>query len=410
MKLWFDPRSGEFEYEASEEIFEAIKRFDSRLTGVTFFPTLLGIVTPNSTEKPFEQIFATSYNVDQIDFTDLFTAMGFQTKTRDGRNLSNFVPALLSAEDFVSKHSYLDVTFRTAKGFGLDVFLYVLWAVSNLALVPNSAFKPDVNYGFLFFTLLRRGYAIYQTDSFVDAVKDRLLIRKDIAQMKRDEIDRAIDAVLSHISLSEEGRKRISLWSGGPRPIVSRHVDSWLIDTVGIFEFIARMFVGIHDDGGIRGTIFEHTVRSAVKGIKSKAGLELGPRKIFDNGVLIDEVDIMVRRGRRVFVCECFSMWMPLNFEIGDPKTIETRTAQIDKKIDQATETCEYLTIHRRGSNYDYRDVEHFVPLVVSPFVEWLPGTSDRYWLFKRQPRVMSVDELVKFLSTAPSDSKRSPD
>lgn len=134
--------------------------------------------------------------------------------------------------------------------------------------------------------------------------------------------------------------------------------------------------------------------------IASKAGLELGPRKIFENGVLIDEIDIAIRKVRQVFICECFSMWMPLNFEIGDPKTIEMRTAQIDRKIDQATETCEYLSTHPLGSNYDYRDVGNFVPLVISPFVEWLPTTSNRYWLSKRQPRVMSVDELVKFLST----------
>ena len=253
-RLWFDPSSGEFEYEAPEEISEAIERFNSRLTGVTFFPTLVGIVTPNNTEKPLEQIFATSYNTEETDLTGLFSALGFPAKSRDGGNLSNFVPALLSVEEFQTKHSYLDVTFQAARGFGLDVFLYILWAVSNLALVPNSSFNPDVNYGLVLFMLLRRGYTVYQTASFADAVKERLLLREDMAQEKLHEIHRAIDAVLSHISLSEESRKRITPWSGGPRPIVSRHKDSWLIDTVGIFEFMARMFVGIHDDGTSGGS------------------------------------------------------------------------------------------------------------------------------------------------------------
>jgi hypothetical protein len=72
---------------------------------------------------------------------------------------------------------------------------------------------------------------------------------------------------------------------------------------------------------------------------------------------------------------------------------------QIDKKLDQAQETCQYPSSHLTGSNYDFADVEEFVPIVVSPFVEWLPDTSVRYWISKEHPRVMSVDELEKYLS-----------
>ena len=398
MKLWFDPATGAFAYEDAKVTTEAIERFDARLKGVSFFPTLVGIVTPDSLDDRFQQIFSTSYNVDNIDLTDLFSALQFPAKSRDGGNLSNFVPAFLSVDEFVAQHQYLDGPFKATTGFSLEAFLYVLWAISSLALVPNSFFNSNLNYGFLLFTLLRRGYSVYETEEFSNEVKKRLLLRNDLNQKKHEEIGKIIDAALAYILLSKDRQAKITPWSGGPRPILTQHKGSWLIDTVGIFEFITRMFTGIHDDGTARGIIFESTVRSSVEKFKSEIGLDFGPRKIVENGVLIDEVDLMVRKNKRVFVCECFSMWMPLDFEIGNTKTIDARTAQIDKKLEQANETSRYLAGHRVGANYDFRDVDEFIPIVVSPFIEWLPSTDSRYWLSKKQPRVMSVDELVEFL------------
>jgi hypothetical protein len=92
------------------------------------------------------------------------------------------------------------------------------------------------------------------------------------------------------------------------------------------------MFFGIRDDGTIRGKLFESTVRESITDLLRGRGFEIGPRKLYENGRLVDEIDLMVRRGRRVFVCECFSMWLPLNSEIGDKNTISNRVRQIDKK------------------------------------------------------------------------------
>ena len=75
------------------------------------------------------------------------------------------------------------------------------------------------------------------------------------------------------------------------------------------------------------------------------------------------------------------------------------RTDQINKKIDQAMETCRYLSGHCRGSNYDFTGVVEFVPIVVSPFIEWLPNTDQKYWISDTCPRVMSVDELVEYFA-----------
>jgi hypothetical protein len=56
------------------------------------------------------------------------------------------------------------------------------------------------------------------------------------------------------------------------------------------------------------------------------------------------------------------------------------------------------LSNNRVGIEYDYSTVARFVPIVVTPFVEWLPATSARYWISDTSPRVMTLDELIAFL------------
>jgi tetrahydromethanopterin S-methyltransferase subunit G len=129
-------------------------------------------------------------------------------------------------------------------------------------------------------------------------------------------------------------------------------------------------------------------------------GFEIGPRAIKEGGQLKDEIDLLLRKNEEVYVCECFSMWRPLDIEVGEPNRIKKRLDQIEAKLDQAENTCSYLQRRRVGPGFDYRAVKSFIPIVISPFIEWLPSTSERYWISQEIPRVMTVEELAEFVSS----------
>jgi len=93
-------------------------------------------------------------------------------------------------------------------------------------------------------------------------------------------------------------------------------------------------------------------------------------------------------------------MWRPLDIEVGEPNRIRKRLDQIEAKLDQAKDTCSYLQSRRVGPGFDYRGVKSFIPIVVSPFIEWLPSTSERYWISEQIPRVMTLEELADFISS----------
>ena len=215
----------------------------------------------------------------------------------------------------------------------------------------------------------------------------------------RQLIERA-PKIAEMLSLSAIKQGSISLWSGGPRPLMIPYGDLILIDVAGFVEFISRVFTGIRDDGEIRGRQFEETVRATIISNLPQE-FEVGPRKIKEGGnYLKDEIDLLLRKDESVYVCECFSMWRPLDIEIGMPERIKTRLEQIEAKLDQAEETCAYLQTRRVGPGFDYSGAKNFIPIVVSPFIEWLPSTSDRYWISAETPRVMTLEELGDFIAT----------
>ena len=89
-----------------------------------------------------------------------------------------------------------------------------------------------------------------------------------------------------------------------------------------------------------------------------------------------------------MYLFECVSIERPMDYEIGNPKTFETRKDQLEKKIDQALSLAEFLRQNPSGANYDYSRVRQFEALVVSPFVEWLWDKSERLWVSDSLPRV----------------------
>jgi hypothetical protein len=53
---------------------------------------------------------------------------------------------------------------------------------------------------------------------------------------------------------------------------------------------------------------------------------------------------------------------------------------------------------HPKGTNYDITGFSDILPIVVTPFVEYIPSLKSYYWLSKELPRVMTPAELKKAL------------
>jgi hypothetical protein len=374
-KLYFIPQADIFQYDISNEIGELIDRYDARTLGSRYFTTEIGLVTADRGSLSHKMLLALVYNVNNVDLTDAITDLGYRVGGSRNGPLTNFVPFSIDVVEFIRGHIYVDDEFNKKYGIDLTSYIYIIWSVINLAMIPNLVVVGSVELGEAFLQLLKRGYVMYSAASEAIALeaRTRLETGASLDQATLEKLDfGTIAKGLDFISLKKLTQSIITPWSSGPRPVIIPYGEAVLIDVVGVAEILSRIFTGIRDDGQIRGAIFEETVRDLV--IRALNGAwEWGPRKIREGSHVRDEIDVLLKDGDTVFVGECFTMWRPLIFEIGDRKTIDARTLRINEKLDQAMLTCKYLEANPLGKNYDFRDVTNFVPIVISPSLSGYP-------------------------------------
>jgi hypothetical protein len=205
-----------------------------------------------------------------------------------------------------------------------------------------------------------------------------------------------VAAILKTLTLDKERQSLISLWSGGPRHVLTRISGNHVaVDLQGVPWLLNSLFFRINHDQTGRGIVFEESFRVALtrRGWHVHSGPLIaadGTERELDAGVLI---------GTTLFICECVSVERPLDYEIGMPATIARRVTRLDEKVTQVLTLEDFLTKNPKGRNYDFSAAKQWVGLVVSPFIEWIWDRSPRLWIDQAIPRILSASEAIDFLS-----------
>jgi hypothetical protein len=73
----------------------------------------------------------------------------------------------------------------------------------------------------------------------------------------------------------------------------------------------------------------------------------------------------------------------------------------IERGLSEVDEKARWLASHPVGTNYDVTNYEYVLPVVISPFVEFIPSRDIRYWVSKDIPRVLAPTEFENLLNDA---------
>jgi hypothetical protein len=219
---------------------------------------------------------------------------------------------------------------------------------------------------------------------------------------EEESLRNALPRIISDITLKPETQETIGLWSRGPRPLLILHGDTEVVDLQGLPVHLATLFYGVPLEAkrresapGSRGGQFEETVRRDL----TDHGHELVPREPRLHDGRHRETDAAVRIGNLLVVCDCTSIHRRLDIERGSIRTTAERTKKIKDKVGQAFDFAKFIQDNRVGTNFDFSWAEEIIPVVVSPFVEWLWDDSERLWIAPDTRRVMTPVELHKFLA-----------
>jgi hypothetical protein len=346
------------------------------------------------------------YNVAQADARPWFATLGFKLDTVGEGAATNFVPARLDLNNYLAAHAYIASAFEEKKGYSLKNYVRIIWALCHFNLFPEEFLRGDRNALLTaHLQLLRRGYRTYHRtgNPTYEGTIDRIRRFMNLPHDEEERLRNALPQIISDITLKPETQEKVALWSHGPRPLLILHGDVELVDLQGLPMNLATLFYGISLEAKpkdnaqeSRGGQFEETVRQQL----ADEGYELVQRKPRLSDGRNKETDAAVRIGNLLVVCDCTSVHRRLDIERGSIPGTAQRSEKIRQKIEQAFEFMQFVKENRLGTNFDFTWAIEVIPIVVSPFVEWLWDDSEELWIDSKTPRVMTPEELLKFLAS----------
>jgi len=394
--------AGNWTYSTSDELDDLFRSIDMRTQKENFDSSLIGVWFTNDITKEAsanQVIISPQYNVYKKPLRDIFARFGIELPSEF---IANCVPAVLDVHAYLEAHQRFSEAVFQRHGFHLATLIHAIWALGTSSLITrrianeSSESEQLRRFGEHLLNMCQRGYRIMSIGQDIKREVNSILAVADegFQEVPEGELERAI----SHLMLSHDVQKLISLWSGGPRhmlvPMRDEHV---IVDLHPISAILRSLFFRTQHDQSLRGTLFEEEFRRSIKAIdldcisgvlRSPAG---GPR----------ELDAGVEVGGQLFLFECVSVELPLDYEIGKPDTIIGRRERLEKKVDQVLSLAEFIKGNPIGNNYAFKAHNIVRPFVVSPFCEWIGERSARLWDSPDVPRILSAREAIELLKAS---------
>lgn len=331
-----------------------------------------------------------AYNCERLAVKDL-----------KARFYENFLPEftanfLISVIDLLSirdSHAHLQDQFYARYGYSIDDAFAAIATVCIRTIIPSHQGWEDPTDTMLaraYQNLGQRGYSIGQY-----SVNDIKLLSEYVINSAKNDLHQASQSgtkkAIDDLVLDRGRSEKIGLWSGGRWfPIIPCN-DWTLISTCGLGEHIARMFVGVRDDLGQKGTKFEDVFRSAL----SDRDLDV---PFFGELAFTDgsrrELDCSARVANKLYIFECRAMERPLDYDLAKPSVLIQRKQDLEAKAQQVTSLEKKIRENPKGKNYDFSWAKEIHSFVVSPFVEFSFDNNDLYFSDESE-RIISFSEAL---------------
>jgi hypothetical protein len=403
---------GDWHYAPNKDLSKLMLSIDERNRSSNAFSSLLGVwlddeiltgsrdvkdVIDGDAHKAddFGTVFFPVYNVDRVDLGGL----EFHGYKLPEVSVTNFFPYYFHVGQFLKVHSFMESKFTKKHGYDFNVFLSVLEGLSSFSILPQKVLdtdEEDLAQGIkrqAFMQTLSRGYHVFvgSTDDLCQMLVERIeLICKKELQLEE------VRKVVASLLLDFSHQSHISPWSGGPRAIIIPGDNLQIVDFVSIPSVLQTLFVFMRDELGDSGTVFEKLFCDALV----RRGYDVKSGDIFSDDGNQRELDAGVQIGDCLYLFECVSVERPLDYEIGNPKTISRRIERLTGKLEQVEGLKEFIKHSPVGKNYDYSTVKRIEHFVVSPFVEWIWSCSPTLWSDLGFPRFVSPGEALLILES----------
>jgi hypothetical protein len=311
-----------------------------------------------------------------------------------------FTPRYLTSIFSVTRYAELVTAFREPlrEELGEDPAA-ILTALVALSVAQLSSWQQRRDR---MLQTMMRGYSVFPSiDSvaeWLEGTKDDAVGRLPFGDLPVEDFQRAIRSLVYGTVAPDE----IDLWDrSGGRILIATSEGPVLMDHSAIWPFIDELFDRIRridgEPGSNRGFDFEEFCLATIQASSVAGTLVFRNEKLRRGRTDYGEIDIgWLSHGVLVLV-ECKGRGMHPDVDRGVAEALAIRTRDNEKSLDQIFKAATALL--EQFKERLPKDAEMVVPLVVTPFPEYVPERSDRWLLTEALPRVMTVHELVEQLA-----------
>jgi len=319
-------------------------------------------------------------------------------------NPSNFVPTLVSIRPFYEKMRMFRQPIEEIFGFSPEEFVAFLIAVDRH---HQSFWLRNIYSRYEFF---QSGYSLmphredfqrYLEELYIDAYKHLF------GEVTPAQASSSFKGILDWVTYKEEDFAHISLWDRTgvklflrvPQGLLLTDHSMILLLLQSIFSELSTRASIDGKVGQLRGNDFENEVHKYLKQNIPNFQPWICHRKLQFFSRLERDIDVSFSVGQTLFVVECKAFSVPPAFDRGEISALQTRKEKLDAALRQADTLCELLCKERKGKNFELpRAITHIVAIAASPFPEYIPKKSDRYFLTTHIPRVCTPNEIAEFV------------
>lgn len=371
----------------SEDLNTLVTNYDNRQN--PFIASATATVFDNSADRVNGggKILLAQYNVEGNAagiYAPLFAPAG--VSLGDGMKF-NFDWIPFDIKGYVSAHKFLSEPFHRKHGFRFEVALIVLIALCYRKLEVWLNTPPFMYQGF------QRAYSgpslVSNVLRIVQEGADVCARILEVEQPTTEELESAI----RFLTLTEDKKGLISLSTGGPTFLfIPSGEDRVIVDFAWVTASLQYLFLGVPlTEKGAKGRLLEALVAGG------ESDLPTSPCK-GDDGTS-KQVDAAFKRGRALIIVECKANAKSIAYERGDLPALQFRRKAFEEALRQVDDKAVWLSKHPRGRNYDISDVEAILPVVITPFKEFMPSLENRYWVKSEVPRVLIPSEFKDLLA-----------
>jgi len=329
-------------------------------------------------EYPFNNFF----NLPEITF-DASTQKPF---------IPNFLWFPFDFDSYFINNSFLMDDFYEFFGYTLECFVTVMFLIifRNIYVCKNNK-----SYAI---SLIQNAYtAIITQDELiielVDYSKEISLPSLENYELNYEEVSK----VINYFKLNLENKKDISIATLGPRKIVLPSIDNkYIIDLSGISDIMAKQTHFITGKNvEKKGNIFEEYIKKRIKNSNLTIWECQKILKGYDS--TSEEIDISFIDKNVLFICELKCINKSISYITGDFKSLGFRKNKFIIALEQSERKVDWILHHIKGRNFEVpNSIDLIVPIVISPFIEYIWDVSEYYWLCSDIPRVCNINELLE--------------